>query len=154
MEISVDRQRELGVEFRGTADPSLGTDIEVIGGTTFGGIEAMSQNPLGVSGSGLVIGSVDGTISFAGQEFLNIGALVKALETESGVNVLSTPHLLTTNNEEAEIIVGENVPFVTSRSSTSSGQPIETIERKDVGIKLKITPQINESDFVRLKIYQ
>lgn len=154
MEISIDRQRELGVEFRGTADPSIGTDIEVIGGTTFGGIEAMSQNPLGVSGSGLVIGAVDGTITFAGQEFLNIGALVKALETESGVNVLSSPHLLTTNNEEAEIIVGENVPFVTSRSSTSSGEPIETIERKDVGIKLKITPQINESDFVRLKIFQ
>lgn len=154
MEISLDRQRELGVEFRGTADPSIGTDIEVIGGTTFGGIEAMSQNPLGVSGSGLVIGAVDGTIAFGDQTFLNIGALVKALETESGVNVLSTPHLLTTNNEEAEIIVGENVPFVTSRAETASGEPITTIERKDVGIKLKITPQINESDFVRLKIYQ
>lgn len=154
MEVSLDRQRELGVEFRGTADPTSGTDIQVIGGTTFGGIEAMSQNPLGVSGAGLVIGAVDGTITFAGKEFLNIGALVKALETESGVNVLSSPHLLTTNNEEAEIIVGENVPFVTGTSQSTGGTILTTIERKDVGIKLKITPQINESDFVRLKIYQ
>ena len=153
MEISLDRQRELGVEFRGTADPLSG-DIEVVGGTTFGGIEAVSQTPLGVSGAGLVVGAVDGTITWGKQTFLNIGALVKALETESGVNVLSTPHLLTTNNEEAEIIVGENVPFVTGSSQSTGGNTITTIERKDIGIKLKITPQINESDFVRLKIYQ
>ncbi|MDT8316693.1 MAG: type II secretion system secretin GspD [bacterium] len=154
MEISLDRQRELGVEFRGTADPTVGTDIEVIGGTTFGGIESVSQNPLGLSGAGLIVGAVDGTIAFGKETYLNIGALVKALETESGVNVLSTPHLLTTNNEEAEIIVGENVPFVTGSSQSTGGNTITTIERKDIGIKLKITPQINESDFVRLKIYQ
>lgn len=154
MEISLDKQRELGFEFRGTTDPATSTDVEVIGGSSFGGIEAASSNPLGLSGQGLVVGAVDGTIEWAGQTFYNIGALVRALETESGVNVLSTPHLLTTNNEEAEIIVGENVPFVTSRAQTTSGQPLETIERKDVGIKLKLTPQVNESDFVKLKIFQ
>lgn len=154
MEISLDKQRDLGFEFRGTTDPASSNNIEVIGGSSFGGIEAASANPLGLSGQGLVVGAVDGTITWGSQTFYNIGALVRALETESGVNVLSTPHLLTTNNEEAEIVVGENVPFVTSRAQTSAGTPLETIERKDVGIKLKLTPQINESDFVKLKIFQ
>ena len=154
MEISLDKQRDLGFEFRGTSDPTSGTSVQAIGGTTFGGIEAVSQNPFGMTGQGLVVGAVDGTIKFGSREYLNIGALVRALETESGVNVLSTPHLLTTNNEEAEIIIGENVPFITSRSTTTSGNPIETIERKDVGIKLKITPQVNESDFIKLDIFQ
>ncbi|MBE9504942.1 MAG: type II secretion system secretin GspD [Proteobacteria bacterium] len=154
MEISVDKQRELGFEFRGTSDPTASSGAKVIGGTTFGGIEAASSNPLGLTGQGLVLGAVDGTITFRGTEYLNIGALLRAIETESGVNVLSTPHLLTTDNEEAEIVVGENVPFITSKTQTTAGEPITTIERKDVGITLKITPQINESDFVKLKIYQ
>ena len=154
MEISLDKQRDMGFEFRGTSDPAGSNNIEVIGGSSFGGIEAASANPLGLSGQGLVVGAVDGTITWGNQTFYNIGALVRAIETESGVNVLSTPHLLTTNNEEAEIIVGENVPFVTSRAETSAGAPLETIERKDVGIKLKLTPQVNESDFVKLKIFQ
>ncbi len=154
MEISLDKQRELGVEFRGTSNPVGSSDVKVIGGSTFGGIEAASANPLGLGGQGLVVGAVDGTIQFGSATYYNIGALLRALEQESGVNVLSTPHLLTMDNEEAEIIIGENVPFVTSRSETTAGQPITTIERKDVGIKLKITPQINESDYVKLKIFQ
>lgn len=154
MEISVDKQRELGFEFRGTSDPTSSSGVKVIGGTTFGGIEPAASNPLGLTGQGLVVGAVDGTFTFRGTQYLNIGALLRAIETESGVNVLSTPHLLTTDNEEAEIIVGENVPFVTSRTQTTAGEPLITIERKDVGIKLKITPQINESNFVKLNIYQ
>lgn len=154
IEISLDKQREIGIEFRGTSDPTASSDLKILGGSTFGGIEAASVNPLGLAGQGLVVGAVEGVITFRGEEFLNVGALLRALETESGVNVLSTPHLLTTDNEEAEIIVGENVPFIISKSQTTAGEPIETIERKDVGIKLNITPQINESEFVTLKIFQ
>ncbi len=153
MEISMDKQRELGIEFRATTDTSNSSGTQVIGGSTFGGISDVSQNPLGV-GAGLVVGAVKGTIEFGGNTYHNIGALLRALETESGVNVLSTPHLMTTDNEEAEIIIGENVPFITGTSQSTGGNVLTTIERKDVGIKLRITPQINESDFVKLKIYQ
>jgi len=154
MEISMDKQRELGIEFRATTDTSGSSATQLIGGSTFGGIDSASTNPLGLSGQGLVVGAAEGTFTFGGNTYHNIGALLRALEIESGVNILSTPHLLTTDNEEAEIIVGENVPFITGRSESTSGNVLTTIERKDVGIKLKITPQINESDFVKLKIYQ
>lgn len=155
MEISLDKQRELGFEFRGTSHPTPTSGLNVMGGSSFGGIETASANPLGLAGQGLVVGAVKGTFTFRGTEYLNVGALLRALETESGVNVLSTPHLLTTDNEEAEIIVGENVPFIVGKSQATGGDTIlTTIERKDVGIKLRITPQINESDFVKLKIFQ
>lgn len=155
MEISMDTQRDLGIEFRATTDPSQTSGVRVIGGSNFGGIQPASADALGFAGQqGLVVGAVKGTITFGGAVFNNIGALLRALETESGVNILSTPHLMTTDNEEAEIIIGENVPFITGTSQSTGGNVLTTIERKDVGIKLKITPQINESDFVKLKIYQ
>ncbi len=73
------------------------------------------------------------------------------------VNVLSTPHILTSDNSDAEIMVGENVPFLSQleRGSATASQPIlQSIERKDVGIRLKIKPKISEGDFVKLEIYQ
>jgi hypothetical protein len=73
------------------------------------------------------------------------------------VNVLSTPHILTSNNREAEIIIGENVPFLSKfeREATTTGQPlVQSIERKDVGITLRITPQISEGNYVKLDIFQ
>ena len=82
-----------------------------------------------------------------------IGANVNALFTDGTVNVLSTPTIMTSDNKEAEIFVGENVPFVTSTSSTSIA--VQTsIERKDTGIILRITPQITEGDYLKLDIYQ
>jgi general secretion pathway protein D len=87
-------------------------------------------------------------------EFLNIGALVRALQSESDVNILSTPNILTTDNQKAEIMVGENVPFITGRSQGAGGVTLTTIERKDIGITLRLTPQISSDDHVTLEIYQ
>ncbi len=89
--------------------------------------------------------------------FYTLGALAQALSTTSGTNILSTPNLVTLDNEEAKIVVGQNVPFVTgSFTSTGTGttSPFQTIERKDVGITLKIKPQIGENGTVRMTIYQ
>jgi general secretion pathway protein D len=97
---------------------------------------------------------VDGIISFGGKDFVNIGALLHAMESEQGINVLSTPNIMTTDNEEAEIVVAQNVPFQTSQSQTTGGNTISTFERKNIGITLKIKPQISESDDVRLSVYQ
>ena len=90
---------------------------------------------------------------------MNFAALLQALSTDAKSNVLSTPSLLTLDNEEAEIVVGQNVPFVTGQY-TSTGttgsvtNPFQTIQREDIGIKLKVKPQINEGSAVKLEIEQ
>ena len=152
MEITMERGLDIGFEFRSTNnDGSEG--IQVIGGTNYGGITEAATNPLGVAG--FAIGAADGTMTYNGQEFPNIGALFRAMQTDKDVNVLSTPNILTMDNEEAEIVVADNIPFVTGQIfSANNSNPTTTIERKDVGITLRITPQINESDFIRLDIYQ
>ncbi|MBL8249947.1 MAG: type II secretion system secretin GspD [Candidatus Competibacter sp.] len=91
------------------------------------------------------------------------GALISALAKDADTNVLSTPTVVTLDNEEAEIIVGQNVPFVTGSYTTSTssgssasqvGNPFQTIQREDIGIKLKVKPQINEGNAVKLEISQ
>ena len=88
-----------------------------------------------------------------------LGSLANFLQTQGGANILSTPSLLTLDNEEAKIVVGQNVPFVTGQytaANTNSGavNPFQTIERKDVGLTLKVKPQISESGSVKMTIYQ
>ena len=151
-EVSSTDSEKFGIEWRTTSNFTE-SGVQGIGGTNFGAINSVSANPFS-AGNGLTIGVVDGVIGFAGQTFANIGGLVQALQTEEGINILSTPNLLTMDNEEAEIFVGENVPFIKSTAQTTGATPIQNIERKDVGINLKIKPQINESDFVKLEIYQ
>ncbi|VAX22958.1 General secretion pathway protein D [hydrothermal vent metagenome] len=152
MEITTDRKRQFGVEWRSTKD-FTGKGAAVIGGLDFGNINAVAQNPLNAP-QGLSIGVVDGVISFAGTDFLNLGALINALKTESGINILSTPNIMTTDNKEAEIVVAQNVPFVTGVSQNTGGSTLTSIERKNIGITLRIKPQISESDIVKLDVYQ
>lgn len=132
----------------------FGTQLAVSGGGVSGNTAAAGVfdpfNFLGSSGAQqqaivTVLKSLTGN--------LQIGANVNALFTDGTVNVLSTPTIMTSDNKEAEIFVGENVPFVTSTSSTSIA--VQTsIERKDTGIILRITPQITEGDYLKLDIYQ
>lgn len=103
----------------------------------------------GASSTGLTLGWVNNALS--------IGALAHAMQSDTDSNVLSTPNLLTMDNEEAEIVVGKNVPFITGASSstgTANANPFQTIERKDVGLTLRVKPQISEGDSVRLELYQ
>jgi len=86
------------------------------------------------------------------------GALLRALQSDTNSNILSTPNIVTLDNEEAELIVGENIPFVTGSftggGSTNPNNPFQTIERQDVGVLLKVTPQINEGNTVKLDLVQ
>jgi len=84
----------------------------------------------------------------------NFAAVLKALDSKGAVNVLSTPTILTSDNKEAEIFVGQNVPFISATNLTSTGLSQQSVERKDIGIDLKITPQISEGEYVKLDIYQ
>lgn len=85
---------------------------------------------------------------------IQLAGNLKALFTDKAVNVLSTPTILTSDNKEAEIFVGQNVPFITSSSVVTGGIAQQSVERKDTGITLKITPQISEGEYVKLDIYQ
>ncbi len=151
-ELTVERGLDLGFEFRSTNDAGE-EGVQVIGGSNYGGIQQAAANPLGITG--FAIGAADGTLTYAGETFPNIGALFRAMQSDRDVNILATPHILTTDNEDAEIVIANNVPFITGQIfSQNFNNPTTTIERKDVGITLRITPSINESDMVRLTIYQ
>ncbi len=169
---------EIGVQwqlpFKQNADGSLRDSV--IGGTNFTGtnpgnnIIAAAQNPLGV-GNGFNLGYINGSITIGRNTIFQLGALVTALQGDGKSNVLSTPSVLTLDNQEAEIKVAQEVPFLTGQyttnalgsqttttvgGTTSSGitNPFQTIERKDVGLVLKVTPHINEGDAVRLDLHQ
>ena len=165
-EVSDQTASELGVQWQ----LPLGDGNHVIGGTNFTGsnpgnnIISASQNPLGV-GNGLNLGYIDGTISIAGHDVFRLGALVTALRGDGKSNILSTPSILTLDNQEAEIKVAQEVPFLTGQYTTASttanattggaiSNPFQTIERKDVGLVLKVKPMINVGDSVRLDIHQ
>ena len=163
MEISLDKARDLGVEFRGAAETR--NNGAVLGGTNFNFAGNLNEllaslatgNPLLFSGTGFIAAGIAGNVKLPdGTEIPAITAVLRAAQTRDNVNVLSSPHLLTLDNKEAEIIVAENVPFITSQSrdTTNLANVINTVERKDVGIILRITPHIHESEYVNLEIYQ
>ncbi len=162
IEMSLAKQRELGFEFNyvpNVIQSGAGAPITPFGGTNFGNIgNAVAGGPAALAATnGLTVAAIKGTFSFKGTDYLNIGALLHALQTDSDVNVLSTPNILTSDNQKAEIMVGQNVPFTvgqTQNATTGAGSFFNTIERKDVGIKLAITPQISSDDSVRLDINQ
>lgn len=160
VEVSANMAEQFGIEWQVAKTPN-NQNITPIGGTSFSNqagtnIQGVATNPLAAAGGGLIVGAVKGTITLNGTEFLNLAALARAMEAQADTNVLSTPNLLTMDNEEAEIIVGQNVPFITGQNSTQGGiaNPFQTIERKDIGLTLRVKPQISEGDTVRLEIYQ
>ncbi|MBZ0220486.1 MAG: type II secretion system secretin GspD [Candidatus Methylomirabilis sp.] len=161
-EVSIDKAVELGNRWRATGKHN--GDPVVIGG--FGTVDQSSIQSV-VSGlAGLSVGGLGNFITVPvtrpdGTSFNltapGFAALFSLSSFRDVVNVLSTPHLLTSDNSEAEIMVGENVPFLSKleRETGTTGQPlIQSIERKDVGIKLRIKPKISEGNFVKLDIYQ
>ncbi|HIZ52296.1 MAG TPA: type II secretion system secretin GspD [Candidatus Pseudomonas excrementavium] len=155
-EVSYDRAKELGVQW-GFANEGAGVGVINFARGSGGilnlaaGINGFLEGDITTPPSlsdGATLGGV-GTIGST-----QIGLLINALQGDSSSNIMSTPSLLTLDNEEAEIVVGQNVPFIVGRSVENSGQAFDTIQREDVGIKLRIRPQINEGNAVRLEIEQ
>ncbi|MEH6564815.1 MAG: type II secretion system secretin GspD [Halopseudomonas sp.] len=155
-EVSYERAKELGVQWGfGSENSGVGVInfdrngrgiVDLAAGLN-GFLDGDLASPPSI-GSGATLGGI-ASIGSA-----QIALLINALQGDTASNILSTPSLLTLDNEEAEIVVGQNVPFITGRSVEDSGQAFDTIEREDVGIKLKIRPQINEGNAVRLEIAQ
>ncbi len=158
-EVSLDKAREIGFEWRVLNLPKEDT-FRAVGGTnlpigavTQGVINTFAAAPF-AGPSGLVLGATRGTITFGGQTFFDLRALIRAFQADSDINILSTPHILTTDNEEAEIFIGENRPFTRGEQTTAEGTIVRTFEFKDIGIRLKLTPHISKNRFVRLKLFQ
>jgi len=162
VEVSSENAAEFGIQWMLGADRLDASGTNFIGGTNLGGsgvgLSATTATSLDALGSGLSLGVVRGTVDALGNQVINLGLLARAMQREQGTNILSTPNLLTLDNEEASIIVGQTVPFVTGSYVTSSGDgsgnPFQTIEREDVGLTLRIRPQISEGGTVKLDLYQ
>ncbi|HWA37962.1 MAG TPA: type II secretion system secretin GspD [Burkholderiales bacterium] len=163
VEVTADKAAEFGIQWQSLSNLSS-TQSRIAGGTNFGAPGAGSNiveaaGNLTRLGPGLSIGVVRGTITIPGVGTVtNLAALARALETDAKANILSTPNLLTLDNEEAKIVVGQNVPFITGQyaqtGSTTTPTPFQTIERRDVGLTLRVRPQVSEGGTVRLQIYQ
>lgn len=162
-EVTISRRKELGVELQGGASV-LGDTATLIGRTNFSNLGAVNSalatgDPSGLNAITGALGALvsDQRIVLADGTEIPAGvALVTALAGDNDINVLSAPNILTTDNEEAEIVVGQNVPFVTSRSTneTNLSNTFSQVDRRDVGITLRITPQITEGNSVRLFVFQ
>jgi general secretion pathway protein D len=160
-EVSLDKARDLGIELQGAT--SIGGKAVGLARTSFRNLNAVNS---AVSGDIDALASVNGLLSALisqqniiladGTEIPAGIALLSALEADSDINVLSAPTILTSDNEEAEIVVAQNVPFVSSRATdqTNLANTFSSIDRRDVGITLRITPQITEGGMVRLFVFQ
>jgi general secretion pathway protein D len=159
VEVSGDNAADFGFQWQGLIGKDGDRNIGVIG-TNLGSSRVPSIVDINTSaaagevaiGAGLNIGLIH---SFGGQYAL--AAIAQFLQTQNNTNIMSTPNLITLDNEEAKIVVGSNVPFITGQfTSTGTGttNPFQTVERKDVGLTLRIKPQIGEGGTVRLTIFQ
>jgi general secretion pathway protein D len=168
VEVNANKLAEFGIQWQGVMGKQGDGTVGVIG-TNSG---AAGANILGITAAlasgnastiGTAVGSLGGGLNLAlaprinGQYYL--GALANFLQNSGDANVLSTPNLMTLDNEEAKIVIGNNVPFVTGSYANTGGNsgavnPFQTVERKDVGLMLRVRPQINENGTVKMAIYQ
>jgi general secretion pathway protein D len=164
VEVSANTAAEFGVQWAGLSGNSTGgMRVGVLTGFSAGGNNLATQatSILGKDQIALPPGNGINVAAFKqlnGQ--LTLGALARALESNTKANILSMPNLITLDNEEARIIVGQNVPFITGQFTTpASGggagvNPFQTIERRDIGLSLRVRPQISEGGTVKMAIYQ
>ena len=160
-EVNADKAAEFGIQWQGALGKNGDGSIGLLG-TNFG---TGGNNIIALAAGAAAGTAVPGAgLNFAVSNRINgiyvLGFLARFLQQTGEGNILSTPNLLTLDNEEAKIVIGQNVPFVTgSFTNTSSGSagtvnPFQTIERKDVGLTLRVKPQISENGTVKLTIFQ
>ena len=161
-EVQMEKSLQIGVDWRIMEQPVEGS-TRGLGGTDFGLISGAQRGvyPSSTGETGLLLGVAKGFITVGGVQVPNLGLLVRAFQRDTDVNILSTPHLLTMDNEKAKIIVADNVPLLksdltqplaTATAAVSNVAVSRTYEYKDIGIQLEITPHISKGSMVRLEI--
>ena len=157
VEVSTDTSLNLGVNWQGASDFGGGSSEGVLFGASNGLVgstvdditTAISQNPAGLS-----FGVLSFPFTFQGEEFFSLGAFINASQNDNTVQIISTPQLMTMENEEAKVVIAENRPFITSREETTAGNDFTNFEYKDVGVTLKVTPLINNKGWIKLNLFQ
>jgi len=156
VEVDSAKESQFGIQWQNLMGSSSAANVGVLG-TNFAtnNLLSLSSNP---SAAGVSQGLNIGTARKIDGKYI-MTSLANFLQTNGGSNILSRPSLLTLDNEEAKIVVGQNVPFVTGQytsnnSNSGSVNPFQTVERKDVGLTLKVKPQISDTGTVKLTIYQ
>ena len=165
VEVSADRAAQLGVQWAGlSGDGGAGYRVGVLTGFGSGGDNLVQQAAATLSSSGTPLVPGNGLAALMVKQNANgsvgLGMLARALETDARANILSMPNLITLDNEEARIIVGQNVPFITGQFTTAASggsagvNPFQTIERRDIGLSLRVRPTISQGGTVKMAIYQ
>jgi general secretion pathway protein D len=166
VEVNADKLAEFGVQWQGllgrngSTQGVIGTNSGVTGANILGLTAGLAA---GGNALGAAVNSLNAGLNLAlaptvnGRQYL--GALANFLQQNGDGNVLSTPNLLTLDNEEAKIVIGQNVPFLTGRftntgANEGSANPFQTIERRDVGLTLRVRPQISENGTIKMTLFQ
>ena len=162
MDLSMRAVLELGTSLQGAVN--VGGDSLLFGASGTPPTSASGLVTDGVSSvlsqavDGIMLGGLFNPITYAVGDITMtvpaLSALINLSQIDDNIKVLSAPRLLTSDNEEAEIIVGENVPIITSRAETAGGSPITTVERQDAALILRFTPQITAGGMIRMKVHQ
>jgi len=162
--VDVNKNFQLGVEWRAVKDLGKISGFDTGQAAAFGGSGGGGQGGAynlfpGTSTQptfpgGFSLGVLGAGISIGGVIFPNIGAVINAVQQDAAVHILSNPQLLTSDNEEATISVGKNIPYITRAERSTTNVDYTTYEYRDVGVILTITPSINTERFVRLKVNQ
>jgi general secretion pathway protein D len=160
-EVNSDKAAELGIQWQGGLGKSGDTNVGVLG-TNLGANSIVAAAAALADNAKAIIGAIPKGINFGIGHKTNgvyvLGFLANWLESTNSGNVISRPNLLTLDNEEAKIVVGQNVPFITGQQLNNTGggtqNPFQTIERKDVGLTLRVKPQISENGTIRMTVYQ
>ena len=149
MEVAMDKSLDIGIDWQAFGETSISGKETAVGG------QFSSQgllDPGALTQGGLTVGLITEQTNIAGLLVSNIAAIINAVKTDDEFRILSTPQVLTTDNEEARITVGENRPYQTRSTTDPSGGTFESFEYRDVGKILKITPHVTEGRLVRMQI--
>ncbi|MBX3641953.1 MAG: type II secretion system secretin GspD [Rubrivivax sp.] len=162
VKVDADKAADIGIQWQAISGDQ-NSSRNFVGGTNYTGADnivnlttAINNGRTGLASIAVPAGLNFGILQKVG-DLWNIGALARFLETKANANILATPNMVALDNEEAKIVVGQNVPFITGSFTTNtsgSNNPFQTIERKDVGLTLRIKSQIGEGGTIRLIIYQ
>ncbi|MEZ4704689.1 MAG: type II secretion system secretin GspD [Bdellovibrionota bacterium] len=148
MEVSMNKNLDVGIRGHGVSGNGI------YGASQVGGSAVTSTNPLSALGGGLGLGFASFNNLIPGTKLPSQGILLKAMQTNNNVNVLSAPNILTTDNQKAEIKIGKKVSYVSSETTNAAGSPVRNWATTDVNLELHVTPQINDGDEVTLEIEQ
>ena len=157
IEVSSDKSFHFGVNWQGGME--VGSDDGIGFGTTNGPLGQGVDDLVDRFGSketqsGLSLGTLAFPFTFNGEEYFSLGAFINASQTDNAVHIISTPQLMTMENEEATVVIAENRPFITSRQESEANIDYSNFEYKDVGVTLKVTPLINNQGWIKLNLYQ